>query len=205
MRKGLTLALCALALLAACAAPGIEKGGASSSQVPAAAPEPDELFALLPKLFTFSSGVGGWATELSIEADGAFSGRYVDTDMGDSGDGYPCGTRYVCSFSGTFSQPEQLDSHTYSTYVENLELEEVPGEVSYGDGFRYVTCEAYGLDDAYEALIYLPGIPVAQLPEEFLSWTSWTSFFWEEEWPEAFPYYGLYNVQGEQGFVSQGQ
>ena len=39
--------------------------------------------------FYFSSGAGGWATELKVYADGTFEGHYYDSDMGDRGNGYP--------------------------------------------------------------------------------------------------------------------
>ncbi len=32
--------------------------------------------------FYFSSGAGGWATELKVYADGTFEGHYYDSDMG---------------------------------------------------------------------------------------------------------------------------
>lgn len=32
--------------------------------------------------FVFSSGVGAWATSMTLEQDGAFSGEYYDADMG---------------------------------------------------------------------------------------------------------------------------
>ena len=32
--------------------------------------------------FEFSSGAGGWATQLSIHSDGTFAGEYFDSDMG---------------------------------------------------------------------------------------------------------------------------
>ena len=62
------------------------------------------------QLFYFSSGVGGWATELKVYADGTFEGHYYDSDMGDTGDDYPNGTQYDCRFKGKFSTPEQVSS-----------------------------------------------------------------------------------------------
>ena len=44
--------------------------------------------------FYFLSGAGAWSTELVVSPDGSFTGYYHDTDMGDSGAGYPNGTRY---------------------------------------------------------------------------------------------------------------
>ena len=41
--------------------------------------------------FYFSSGAGGWATVMTIDADGTFSGNFHDSDMGTTGEGYPYG------------------------------------------------------------------------------------------------------------------
>lgn len=49
--------------------------------------------------FHFSSGAGGWLTEIVISEDGSFTGHFHDSDMGDA---YPEGTRYECSFTGVF-------------------------------------------------------------------------------------------------------
>lgn len=150
-----------------------------------------------PRTFYFQSGAGAWGTELTIKTDYSFAGYYSDSDMGDSGDGYPNGTMYICKFSGTFTQPEKVNEYTYSMEIEMLELEGVPGEEYYEDGVRYIWSAPYGLDDAGEILVYLPGAPVAELPEEFVLWVN-MSLRGETE----LPFCGLYNVNGTQGFSS---
>lgn len=52
--------------------------------------------------FVFSSGVGAWATSMTLEQDGAFSGEYYDADMGVCDEDYPNGTVYICDFRGGF-------------------------------------------------------------------------------------------------------
>ena len=42
--------------------------------------------------YYFSSGAGGWGEEFVIERDGYFKGSFHDSDMGDTGEGYPNGT-----------------------------------------------------------------------------------------------------------------
>ena len=51
-----------------------------------------DLFALLdgPR-FEFCSGVGAWGTELTIGENGAFKGSFHDSEMGETGEGYPDG------------------------------------------------------------------------------------------------------------------
>lgn len=213
MMKKLWPALLALALLAGCAAhhpsPDAEAGkpplqdesstgNVPSRDDPAAPSDADSLFASLPDRFVFSSGVGAWSTELQIRADGSFSGLYHDTDRGDTGDGYPNGVQYICSFSGAFAQPKQINAYTYSVAIASLETEGTPGAFYDTDGVRYIYSEPYGLDGAEEFLIYLPGAPVADLPEDFLSWVR-SSF--PDDSAELLPFYGFYNPENGDGFV----
>ena len=70
----------------------------------------DAIMATLAGLeWSFSSGVGGWSTDLRILEDGSFSGEYHDSEMGETGDGYPDGTVYCCSFTGRMSTVGQAD------------------------------------------------------------------------------------------------
>ena len=90
---------------------------------------------------------------MTIEGDGSFQGVYQDSNMGDTGDAYPNGTVYQCSFQGRFSELEQVNEYTYKmqmaemTYKNPVDREEVV------DGVRYCYSAAYGLDGA-EAVSY---------------------------------------------------
>jgi hypothetical protein len=160
--------------------------------------EQTSIFAELPESFIFSSGVGAWWTGIDLAEDGTFSGQFMDSDMGDRGDGYPNGTVYICSFSGRFSQAEQVDDKTWSMKLESLEQEEASDIVTYEDGVRYITADPYGFDNADQFYIYLPGSALADLPEGFVNWT-YAHFYNQEVLPEG--YYGIYNEGGEEGFV----
>lgn len=149
--------------------------------------------------FYFASGAGAWCTELHIHADGTFEGLHHDSDM-DTGADYPDGTVYYCNFSGKFTQPEKVNDYTYSMRIENLECEQEEGKVEIMDGVRYIGSYAYGLDDAEELLIYLPGSPLRELPEEYLRWVGYYDL--ESTTETTLPYYGIYNVIPEYGFSS---
>lgn len=146
--------------------------------------------------FYFSSGVGAWATELKIAADGSFSGVYRDSDMGAIGEGYPNGTLYYCAFSGQLAPLEQVNEYTYSTRIQSMETENEPDTQALRDGVRYLYSFPYGLDGAEELLIYLPDAPLEQLPAEYRSWVGYYSL------PEdgRLPFYGLYNEAAQYGF-----
>ena len=148
--------------------------------------------------FYYSSGVGGWSTQLTLQPDGSFTGHYEDTDLGDRGEEYPGGTVYCCDFSGSFSQPAKVDDYRWTMVLEYLSAEKEPGETTYADGVRYVSAPPNGLERVQEVWLYLPGARTEDLPQGFLSWT--TSAF-AGEVPEELPFYGLYNVNEETGFV----
>lgn len=150
--------------------------------------------------FWFASGAGGWCTELFIHEDGTFEGLYHDSDMGDTGEGYPNGIQYFCKFTGKFVQPKKVDDDTYSTRIERIEFENQPGTEENIDGVRYIYTEAYGLDEAEEILIYLPGIPLDKLPEAYRSWVGYYDL--ESTIDTTLPFYGIYNVVPECGFSS---
>lgn len=156
------------------------------------------VFEIMPTGFDFSSGAGGWGTHIDIQADGSFAGVYHDSDMGDRGNGYPNGTVYICEFNGSFSEPTQLNNYAYSMNLEHLELEGTPGDVYYENNTRYIYSEPYGLENADEILIYIPGTPFSELPAEFVSWLH---AFIDTQKNNQLPYYGLYNVNEKLGFA----
>jgi anti-sigma factor RsiW len=168
-------------------AAGVRKDGAEPAQEEPAG-EPVSLFATLPECFLFSSGAGAWRTELHLNTDGSFEGEYADSNMGS-------GELLYCNFSGQFSEPVQVDEFVWSVTVEALELEDTPGETTYvkADNLNRIASTPYGLENAKEVLIYLPGAAAEDLPEMFRSWTHAPS-------EGALDFYGLYNVEEALGF-----
>ena len=165
----------------------------------AAAAETVSLFSAVPSLFCFSSGVGGWWTDLYMNPDGTFTGYYHDTDMGDTGNGYPKGTRYECYFSGKFTDVYQISEYEYAMKLEYLNLDQAVGKATIVDGVRIITSEPYGFDNAYEFRLYLPDRRTADLPEPFLDWVR-APGVWNNT--GTLQVYGLYNMRGEQGFYA---
>lgn len=157
------------------------------------------VFESMPRGFDFSSGAGAWGTHIDIENDGSFVGQYHDTEMGDAGEDNPNGTVFICNFSGKFSNPEQIDEYTYSMKLEWLETDGNLGDTYIEDGTMYINSEPYGFDDADEFIIYAPGIQISDLPEGFVLWLYG---FMNVETTKVLPYYGIYNVSGEEGFIA---
>lgn len=147
--------------------------------------------------FEYASGAGAWSTDLTVDADGSFTGLYHASEMGDSGDGYPDGTVYVCNFTGKFASPEQVDEHTYKTHIESITSEKEEGTEELANNMRYVYSTPAGLSDAEDIYIYTPGAVIADLPEGYQAWIQFAS-----EGETTLSYYGIYNKKGGAGFYS---
>ncbi len=172
--------------------------GAQDTETEETVENPSVFAELSNRGFYFSSGAGGWGTEMFIHEDGTFAGNYHDSDMGDIGEGYPNGVQYYCDFKGKFTEPQKVNDYTYSIKIENIKLENEPGTEEIIDGILYRYSEPYGLDLADDIYIYLPESPVAELPEGFKSWVQYDI----KEGASALGFYGFYNVTPEYGFSS---
>lgn len=160
----------------------------------AAQPAADSLFSQLKNLeFYFSSGAGGWRTVLHIDGSGGFSGTYSDSDMG-SGEH---GVQYRCDFTGQFTQPVRVNDYTYSVRIDEITYEKEAGTDEVIGVTHYYYTDPYGLEDAEDILIYLPGAPLGQLPQEFRSWVGYS-----ENTRDELPFYALNNAVHQQGFSS---
>ena len=209
MKKLIALASACL-LLASCSAksPDAPGSGSQSSPVSTSASQSaaqseftaEDLFGILPDTFVFSSGVGAWDPQVTIAPDGSFSGVYHDADMGGTGEGYPNGTEYICEFTGQFSQPTKVDDHTWSVQLESLSYDGTPETEEIRDGIRYVCSTPYGVEGGQEFLIYLPGAPVADLPEGFCNWVGTQLVDANNDRATELPFFGLYNVTTQEGF-----
>jgi len=149
--------------------------------------------------FVFASGVGAWETTLTIAPDGSFTGHMHDTDMGATGPGYPNGTETVCDFSGHFRVISQINQYEYSLVLVDLAQQGTPNDQSFKDGTMYVVGTPYGVADGRIFTLYLPGHPVAALPDGYLSWVQGSGAL--DISATTLPFWGLYNNSQQQGFA----
>lgn len=156
----------------------------------------------MPGDYVFCSGAGGWRTEMILGADLSFSGEYSDSEMGESGEGYEYGTCYIADFEGSFSKPEQQADGTYTMSVAELVLAEEPGEERIEDNIRYVSEEAYGINEGDEFIVYPKGFPTADMEESALTWAALT-MAWGDNVPEQLTDCVIYNTTQESAFVRQ--
>lgn len=158
------------------------------------------IFESMPSRFQFTSGVGAWETYIDMNKDGSFTGQYHDSNVTDTGNGYEQGTTYICNFRGSFTEPEKINSNIYRMKLKNLETEGTSGETYYENNVRYIYSEPYGFEDADEFFIYVPGIALSELPEDF---AMWLSSFRNVQEIQTLPYYGIYNVNGKTAFIGE--
>ncbi len=148
--------------------------------------------------WSFSSGVGAWSTDLQIQTDGAFTGEFHDSEMGETGEDYPDGTIYGCTFSGRMSLTERLDENTWKVRVDTLALDEGQVPEAFEDGIRFVTTDPYGLCAGDEMLLYGPGTSLDVFSEDMLFWTHVQD---QEDPPAELDTWFLYSEKNESGFV----
>lgn len=145
--------------------------------------------------FHFNSGAGGWGTVLLIRPDGSFWGTFQDHNMGMIEPDYPNGCVSRCDFSGQFAQPRWLDDCSCALKITALEYAQEPGTTEIREGIFYEYTTAYGLTDTEELLLYLPGKPLEELPEDYLPWAGLYGYE-----GTTLPHYGLYNPGHKSGF-----
>ncbi len=152
-----------------------------------------------PENFTYSSGAGAWSTELYMQDDGSFTGRYHDSDMGSDTDYYPGGVYYESDFYGSFTNFNEVDNYTWLMDLSYLSYDVEPG-YDYSDGYtHHITTEAYGIADGDVFYLYLPGHPASTLPGEF--WNE-TNLFSNDQYGPCLDYYAIYNPNTGSIFVS---
>ena len=180
----------------------VPPAGASQAGSGAAAETSSIRIEGLPETFAFASGAGGWSTEMTISDDWSFAGQFHDSDMGDTGDGYPNGTLYISDFSGAFSGQEWMSSYALKMKLFSLDCKQKENEESITDGIRRIGATPYGIYGGDEFILYLPGTPVSELTEDCMSWIRMFLNYQEPaELPEGF--FVLYNVHEGTAFVGQ--
>lgn len=188
MKKLLSIFLCLILLLSLISCTGDE--------------EPAKKTVVLPfeslKL-SFCSGAGAWSTELILNADGSFTGFYMDNSVADSdSEDYPDGTNYVCDFIGSFENIRKINEYTYALSLGEVSTSKEYGEEWIEDRVRYIASPPYGIYDGREFFLYAPEAPVGELDKTFLSWFPIGLEFDGEKLGK----YGLFNVETGDGFFS---
>ena len=147
--------------------------------------------------YSFTSGAGGWSDDFDIEKDGSFHGSYHDSDMGDTGDGYPDGIRYYCEYEGHFENIQKVDDYTYKMHLKDIKILNDDQEYI-ADGVKYIPLTPYALNNANVVEIYMPGKPVSEIDEEVRTWL----FIPYQDQQDTLENLALVNVNENHGITS---
>ena len=193
MKKLLVLLLAAALLTAAGC------GRTEQAQPPETPPQTEpQAVESLPEAFPltlhFSSGAGGWQTELTLRRDGSFAGAYHDSDMGSNTAESPNGTVYLCAFEGRFGDFRTVDDTTLALTLEELTV--LTEETEWvEDGIRYIPSTPYGLEGGTDFLLYGPETAADTLTDS--GRMGWPLM---EEDTDTLDCWGLHNVTEDQTF-----
>lgn len=158
--------------------------------------------------FVFTSGIGGWATKLSLNRDGTFSGEYIDSNPGDTYNGEPEWIVYKCEFTGEFDNIRKTGDHEYTMQLKSIRYKRKPDTSETKGDTRYEYTTPYGLEEGKEYKLYTPGKATADLDDGFLTWVS-LGFPYESDDSnskhEKIPFYALYNVKMGYGFYQSSE
>lgn len=153
-----------------------------------------------PLEFIMATGASSSYTSLTLHPDGFFEGVHWDNEN-IAAEEYPQGTRYYCEFSGKFDEITKIDQYCYSMRLAELNCGTELDKVWIQDQIRYIGSEAYGVEQGKTFRFYLPGVPLAELDQAFVSWSP-DYYLWRDGAIERLSSYGLYNVEGEYGFFT---
>ena len=81
--------------------------------------------------------------------------------------------------------------------LESLQTEGNSGEEYYENNQRFVYSEPYGLENANELLIYTPGSPISELPEDLTVWLNTILTSDDKE----LPCFVIFSVNDQSAFV----
>ena len=128
-------------------------------------------FSVIAGNYSYMSGVGGWATMLKVSSDGSFTGEYHDSDMGDTGSGYPNGTEYYAKFSGKFKDIRKVNDKKYQITLDgDLKYDNRTGTTKIKDGILYHYTDAYGFEDTDTFTVVMPGSSMNDLDSDVKKW-----------------------------------
>ena len=159
--------------------------------------------AKLPKKLNmeFTSGAGGWSTEIKLNKDGSFKGTYHDSEMGDTGDGYPNGSMYYCTFSGKFKNIKKAGDYRYTMTLESLEVKDPENTEEVKDGIRWISAVPYGMEKGKEYVLFCPGFSIKKLPQNKAA-KGWYKMYLYGQEGDYLESYLLYNKGPKYVFTS---
>lgn len=165
----------------------------------------DLILQRMPTKFWFASGVGAWATELTIQPNGRVIGYYHDADAGSAGNGYD-GTLYYSNFVCWIVGLKKINSYTYEfRFADVSYVGGRPGDEEIRKEGRertlYVFTECYGVVEGWPFELYTDAAPIAKLPEGYVeNCEGWAP---DLDKNTTLPFYGMYSEEANIWYFSE--
>lgn len=161
----------------------------------------ENAFADVAGSYDFSSGAGGWCTELFIDANGGFTGSFHDNEFetGEYNGVHYDGVTYCVSFSGRISPPEHSSAQELECRVLELTYEDL--EPCVDDIVLYLPIEPYGIAQGDTLSFFMAGAYIDALPEELVDWLRMKLAVTDQQ---TLPFTALYNRTSGAGFSGEG-
>ncbi|KFI92174.1 PASTA domain-containing protein [Bifidobacterium stellenboschense] len=120
--------------------------------------------------YGMGSGAGAWGASLTINVDGTFKGSYYDTNMGDTGDDHPNGSRDESSYTGRFKSAKKNGDGTYTLQCDAgaFKIDGKVGTSRIEDGVQVNTVKPVGMDPCGEFTLYPKGYDTSKLSDDQL-------------------------------------
>ena len=202
------LILCLMLTLAACGEKDDTSTPSGGVAVPPAndlaenTPKGEELSSLpdfFPQSFLLTTKTNMWSTELKLNSDGSFKGKYLeDANQNIEAHDYFGGMYMICEFEGKFGDFKKIDEFTYAMKLTELTPAYAPEEFFTENETLYQTAHPVGIDGGDWFYIYLPGKPTEGLDEAFTMW-----YMWADAIPSSLDRYGLYNPTSRYAFFAK--
>lgn len=151
-----------------------------------------------PQSFLLTTKTNMWSTELKLNSDGSFKGKYLE-DVSNTTEvlDYPGGMFMICEFDGKFGNFIKVDEFTYAMKLTELIPAYAPEEYFSENGTLYQTAHPAGIEGGEWFYIYLPGKPTKGLDDAFTMW-----YMWSDTIPTTLDRYGLYNPSARYAFFA---
>lgn len=130
--------------------PNIPGGSGASTET--------NLWQSLTDEYEFFTGAGGKISTMNIYSDGSFDGLFVDYSS-------LRGEIPPVPFHGKFSTPTQTAAYTYTTTLEEINID---GNCS--DNLREYIISSHHFETGNEMVIFLPGISFSNIPQSYEQW-----------------------------------
>ena len=208
MRRKIITAITVVSMLivSGCASSGTGKSNVSSTAVTAAPPEAADPMKDIAGTYCYETGTGAWTSELTVNADGSFTGVFNDQD-----ESFVPETEedlIVYNFSkchGNFVDLKKAGENSFTFGLGELVYDSETGteEINEKEKTRVVNTTFYGMEKGKSFVFYKEGTPLKDLPENAASHAgNIMALYGKTENTETLPWNAIYSEADDSVFFN---